>query len=57
MRRRFGADTVEHIRQMTSYRLERDLLNGALEVPPTLLPPEGAAPAEKPLLTALPQFN
>lgn len=35
---RFGADTVAHIRQMTGYRLERDLLSGKLEVPDTLLP-------------------
>ena len=26
--RRFGPETVEHIRQMTAYRLERDLLDG-----------------------------
>ena len=38
--RRFGPETVAHIRDMTSYRLERDLLTGRLEVPPTLLPRE-----------------
>ena len=30
---------------MTSYRLERDLLTGKLEVPATLLPAEEPAPA------------
>ncbi|HKI38698.1 MAG TPA: radical SAM protein [Gemmataceae bacterium] len=30
--RRFGPKAVEHIRQMTAYRLERDLLNGTLEL-------------------------
>jgi hypothetical protein len=29
--RRFGAETVEHIRQMTGHRLERDLLDGTTE--------------------------
>ena len=32
--RRFGPETVAHVRQMTSYRLERDLLTGALEASP-----------------------
>jgi anaerobic magnesium-protoporphyrin IX monomethyl ester cyclase len=40
--RRFGAETVEHIRQMTDYRLERDLLSGRLDVPATLLAGEPA---------------
>src|SRR5262249_30836482 len=35
---RFGAETVEHVRQMTSYRLRRDLLDGTLDVPPVTLP-------------------
>jgi anaerobic magnesium-protoporphyrin IX monomethyl ester cyclase len=38
--RRFGADTVAQIRQMTGHRLRRDLLTGALEVPNMLLPQE-----------------
>ena len=41
--RKFGPDTVDRIRQMTTTRLERDLLTGKLEVPPTLLPRDGAA--------------
>jgi hypothetical protein len=41
--RKFGSQTVEHIRQMAGTRLERDLLSGRLEVPPTLLPREDAA--------------
>lgn len=36
--RRFGLSMVEHIRQMTSHRLERDLLSGRLDVPPVTLP-------------------
>jgi radical SAM superfamily enzyme YgiQ (UPF0313 family) len=40
--RRFGQETVEHIKEMTSYRLERDLLNGKLDVPLTTLPREEA---------------
>ncbi len=43
VRRRFGPETVAHLREMTSHRLERDLLTGKLNVPPTLLPPEDAA--------------
>ena len=41
--RRFGAETVEQLRQMTAVTLERDLLTGKLEVPPTLLPREERA--------------
>jgi radical SAM superfamily enzyme YgiQ (UPF0313 family) len=41
--RKFGAETVEDIRRMTNARLERDLLTGKLEVPPTLLPREDTA--------------
>lgn len=41
VRTKFGDETVEHIRQMTAYRLDRDLLAGALDVPPSLLPPAG----------------
>jgi radical SAM superfamily enzyme YgiQ (UPF0313 family) len=43
--RRFGPDTVAHIKEMTSHRLERDLLSGKLNVPPTTLPHAGAQPA------------
>jgi radical SAM superfamily enzyme YgiQ (UPF0313 family) len=52
--RRFGPETVAHVRHMTNYRLERDLLNGRLQVPAVTLPRAGAAvgalassPAEK----------
>lgn len=38
--RRFGAETVRHLRDMTSHRLQRDLLNGSLNVAPMLLPAE-----------------
>jgi radical SAM superfamily enzyme YgiQ (UPF0313 family) len=41
--RKFGSQTVEHIRRMAGTRLERDLLSGRLEVPPALLPGEDAA--------------
>jgi radical SAM superfamily enzyme YgiQ (UPF0313 family) len=41
LERRFGAETVTQIRQMTEYGLERDLLSGTLDVPTTLLPQEG----------------
>jgi radical SAM superfamily enzyme YgiQ (UPF0313 family) len=41
--RRFGPPTVEHLKHMTSYRLDRDLLTGRLDVPDTLLPAEGPA--------------
>jgi anaerobic magnesium-protoporphyrin IX monomethyl ester cyclase len=45
--RRFGPKSVNDVRRMTAHRLERDLLTGALDVPPTLLPAEegGAAAA------------
>jgi radical SAM superfamily enzyme YgiQ (UPF0313 family) len=45
--RRFGAETVAHIRQMTTYRLERDLLTGKLPVPPVTLSAAGAQPAHR----------
>jgi radical SAM superfamily enzyme YgiQ (UPF0313 family) len=38
--RRFGPETVLDLRQMTSHRLERDLLHGKLDVPLTTLPIE-----------------
>jgi radical SAM superfamily enzyme YgiQ (UPF0313 family) len=45
--RRFGAPAVNAIRRMTAHTLDRDLLTGALDVPPTLLPADegNAAPA------------
>jgi len=38
--RRFGVESVADIRRMTAIPLERDLLTGTLDVPPTLLPPD-----------------
>ena len=43
--KRFGPQTLAHIREMTTYRLERDLVSGRLDVPLTTLPAEGPAPA------------
>lgn len=40
--RRFGTASVDDIRRMTALSLERDLLTGALDVPPALLPPDEA---------------
>jgi radical SAM superfamily enzyme YgiQ (UPF0313 family)/nitrate reductase NapAB chaperone NapD len=51
--RTFGADTVAHIRDMTSYRLERDLLAGRLEVADTLLPAADPAPGWQGVLERL----
>jgi radical SAM superfamily enzyme YgiQ (UPF0313 family) len=42
---RFGHDTLTHVRQMTSHRLERDLLTGKMAVPDRLLPAEPLQPA------------
>jgi radical SAM superfamily enzyme YgiQ (UPF0313 family) len=42
VRRRFGPETAAHVQQMTTYRLERDLLTGKLQVPAVTLPAEGA---------------
>src|SRR6185437_12454385 len=44
--RRFGTETVAHLREMTGHTLERHLLNGKLNVPPTLLPEEKVETAE-----------
>lgn len=44
VRRLFGEPTADHIRQMTGYRLERDLLTGELAADDVLLPA-----AERPL--------
>jgi anaerobic magnesium-protoporphyrin IX monomethyl ester cyclase len=38
--RNFGLETVSQIKQMTSHRLERDLVTGTLDVPLTTLPAE-----------------
>ncbi|MBY0514689.1 MAG: cobalamin-dependent protein [Gemmataceae bacterium] len=38
---KFGPATADGIRRMTSVRLDRDLLTGKLDVPPTLLPRDG----------------
>jgi hypothetical protein len=46
--RKFGSAIVEDIRQMTGHRLERDLLDGKLEVPPTLLPKEESSIRSEP---------
>ncbi len=48
---RFGSLTVSHLRQMTSHRLERDLLRGKLAVPDVLLPREPAPLQSLELLT------
>jgi radical SAM superfamily enzyme YgiQ (UPF0313 family) len=49
--RRFGPEAVAQIRDMTRYRLERDLLTGRLDVPPVRLPAE--RPAESASQTAV----
>jgi anaerobic magnesium-protoporphyrin IX monomethyl ester cyclase len=38
--RRFGPETVAHLREVTAHRLERHLLDGRMEIPPVLLPAE-----------------
>jgi anaerobic magnesium-protoporphyrin IX monomethyl ester cyclase len=48
VRARFGPETVAHIEQMTSYRLERDLLTGKLQVPAVTLPRGDALPPALP---------
>ncbi len=44
IQRKFGTETVQQIRQMTTHRLERDLLTGKLDVPPKLVPKDEPAP-------------
>ena len=39
---KFGPATAAEIRRMTAMRLERDLLSGKMDVPPTLLPRDAA---------------
>jgi len=46
--RKFGPAAADGIRRMTGHALDRDLLIGKLEVPPTLLPREAAAPRREP---------
>jgi anaerobic magnesium-protoporphyrin IX monomethyl ester cyclase len=54
VRDRFGPQTIAHIEQMTSHRLQRDLLSGTLNVPADLLPKSTSGkPAE--LLTLTPR--
>jgi radical SAM superfamily enzyme YgiQ (UPF0313 family) len=55
--RRFGPPTVDHLRQMTSHRLERDLLTGQLEVPLTTLAQEDEGPPESGRLVSLGPVN
>lgn len=43
--RRFGSETAAHIRDMTGYKVERDLLTGKLAGADTLLPAEEPAAA------------
>src|SRR4029077_13280067 len=38
--RRFGSETVAHVREMTAHRLERHLLGGRVGGSPVLLPAE-----------------
>jgi radical SAM superfamily enzyme YgiQ (UPF0313 family) len=45
--RRFGPEAVAHVRDMTGYRLERDLLTGKLDVPPVTLATGGSAEGER----------
>jgi radical SAM superfamily enzyme YgiQ (UPF0313 family) len=50
---RFGPEAVAHVRQMTGYQLERDLLDGRMVVPPVLLPRTNPVPDSRaPLLPA-----
>jgi radical SAM superfamily enzyme YgiQ (UPF0313 family) len=51
---RFGPQTVADIRQMTSYRLERDLLTGKLQVPSVTLPKPEEQSQPLPLRSPLP---
>ncbi|HTU88906.1 MAG TPA: radical SAM protein [Gemmataceae bacterium] len=44
--RRFGSETVAHLREMTAHKLERHLLDGRLSAAPVLLPAERASTAE-----------
>jgi radical SAM superfamily enzyme YgiQ (UPF0313 family) len=45
--RRFGSETVAHLREMTAHRLERHLLEGRMEVSPVLLPAEAEGAGER----------
>ncbi len=50
VQRRFGAETVAQMRQMTAHRLDRDLLTGQLAVPQVLLPTEETETGRTPLM-------
>jgi hypothetical protein len=50
VQRRFGPETVAHIKDMTSHRLERDLVTGRLNVPLTTLSQEASPPEVPPTL-------
>jgi radical SAM superfamily enzyme YgiQ (UPF0313 family) len=52
--RRFGPETVVQLWHMTGYRLERDLLTGALAVPAVTLPREGTQPDGEHTITPTP---
>jgi radical SAM superfamily enzyme YgiQ (UPF0313 family) len=45
VQKRFGQETVDHIKEMTSHSLERHLVSGKLNVPATTLPEAEAKPA------------
>jgi len=45
VQKRFGQETVDHIKEMTSHSLERHLVSGKLNVPATTLPETKATPA------------
>jgi radical SAM superfamily enzyme YgiQ (UPF0313 family) len=51
--RKFGSATVEHVRKMTAVQLERDLLTGKMQIPPTLLPRDDKPAAAIPQLLNL----
>ncbi len=44
---KFGPNMAAHIKQMTSATLERDLLNGKMQIPDALLPAEQSQPASR----------
>jgi radical SAM superfamily enzyme YgiQ (UPF0313 family) len=52
--RRFGPETLAHIKQMTSHRLERDLLTGKMNASAVLLPREELGVARTEELPVLP---
>jgi anaerobic magnesium-protoporphyrin IX monomethyl ester cyclase len=56
VQQRFGPETVAHIKEMTRYQIERDLLTGKLDVPDVTLPGAdavaGASGSRQPLPVA-----